>query len=153
MNPSNHATENKGNKNYRQFLERLCKEFCEYFPGQFFYIEHGEDQHAEKGTSIPENINANRYLLMANEILEYLIFLNPSTYDLNIDWYLYPNSRISPVQGDEKELGYSTILDKNKNQELAFSWTKDTLRTLLQMKQIQYSDTGNFRRNISFKKN
>ncbi|MBW7940320.1 MAG: hypothetical protein H3C63_16395, partial [Candidatus Omnitrophica bacterium] len=73
VNPSNHATENKGNKNYRQFLERLCKEFCEYFPGQFFYIEHGEDQHAEKGTSIPENINANRYLLMANEILEYLI--------------------------------------------------------------------------------
>lgn len=113
-----------------------------------FSMTHFQDIHLNMGDDIlSEAFAANRYILMAQELLEYLLFLNPVFMGRDITFSLHPNSRIHYIRNaDEKdiarykEMGYQLRTPKNNPADrIMYLWNETALNIFLQRLKLEFT--------------
>lgn len=125
-----------------------------------FAITYEKDLFTNCPAELQDSFAANRFLSMAQLILEYIIFLHPSLHGCDISFSIKPNSRVISVYDTNKDeterlelLGFDSAANPPKNSNLRYPnknyqsksshryyiWGTDSLRSYLHRMFLEYA--------------
>lgn len=109
-----------------------------------FILQYQEDVMQHLPDELQEAFAANRFLSMANTLFEHILYLHPPFFKNNLDFSLRPNSRVIPLEINQKhkikqmkDFGYHSLNIGGK--EIFFIWNADALRTNVLQHALDYS--------------
>ncbi len=142
-----HATKLGSNEKGKEFIREAGK-MALNSEMTVFRMTHKNDLYTwAKGDILSETFAANRYLMMAESVLEYMVFLNPESLGQDLSFFLHPNSRVFLANETEdalveryREMGFQPGRTKNPNEApFFFIWDEKALRIYMQRLATQFS--------------
>jgi len=110
-----------------------------------FIMQYAQDIYSKMPEGIQEAFTANRYLTMAQAVIEHIIFFHPAFLGRHCEFSLHPNSRICYIKSGQEQLlkkfedmGFHKI-DTKKGDHIVFVWNTDVLRAYLHRMAMQYA--------------
>ena len=110
-----------------------------------FVTQYEQDIYSKMPEGIKEAFTANRYLSMAQTVIEHIIFLHPAFLGRHCEFSLHPNSRICYIKSGQEQLlkrfedmGFHKR-DTEEGDHIVFVWDADVLRAYLHRMAMQYA--------------
>lgn len=143
-----HAFHVRARSDFPAFCAELAREVAGRSDVMVFSIRHAGDVFMEDPV-ISETYAANRFLNMAQSVIEHILYLHPPLFGKDIQFAMHPNSRVCRVRKDSKlsrqfgALGFgSSNVGKRPGEEeqvVFYVWGSDSLRSFLHRMAIEYS--------------
>ncbi len=142
-----HASDLRKRKNFARFVHMQVEILKQFNQVVSFACTYRQDLFSHLPEQVNEAASANRYLNMAQSVLEHLLFLHPDFFGRDLEFDFHPNSRIAKVNSVSKQkmkefenLGFTKIKFRNQNKDERFFkvWNDDALRVSLHRLAIEY---------------
>lgn len=111
-----------------------------------FILRHAQDLRQALPDEMQEAFTVNRFLEMADTLLEHIFFLHPPFFGRTLQFSLHPNSRIIVLNSSDRgkieqmrALGYDSAHNTDGKSLRFFIWNSAILRTKVQHHALDYS--------------
>ncbi len=133
-----HAVEFYKDKSRHKWAERLVEETIKN-KVRVYVLEHKADMWQELG-ELSEVHAANRYLLMVQVLLEYILFLSPKFMDRDVCLEFCPNTRVFRPENERERQEFENLgfPSSHRKDGLYYVFNKTALRTMLHRLAVEY---------------